>query len=46
MADLLALFYVQGEIIESFFRLFLLVISFDFFISFANAIKSIKGATV
>lgn len=46
MNNLLNLFYVQGEIIESFFRLFILVISFDFFISFANAIKSFKGAAL
>ena len=46
MDNLLLLFYVEGEIVESFFRLFILIISFDFFISFANAIKSIKGAAL
>lgn len=45
MNDLLQFIYIQGDILQTFVRLFLVAFSFDCLIGFANAIKSIKGAS-
>lgn len=45
MNDFISLIYVEGDLILTFVRLFILVFSFDCLISFANAIKSIKGVS-
>ena len=44
MEELFNMFYVEGNLIESLFRFLLLALSLDFCLSFAQAIKSIKGA--
>lgn len=42
MNDLLQLVYVSDNIVETFVRLFILVLAFDFLLSFSNGIKTIK----
>lgn len=44
MQDIFDMIYVEGDILQTFIRLFILVFSFDCLIGFANAIKSIKGS--
>lgn len=44
MNDLLQFIYIEGDLLQTFIRLFLVVFSFDCLIGVANAIKSIKGA--
>lgn len=46
MNDLLSLVYNPDSLVESFFRLIILVLSFDFLLSFSNGIKSIKDSIV
>lgn len=45
MSDFISLVYIEGDLIQTFVRLFILIFSFDCLISFANAIKSIKGVS-
>lgn len=44
MESLTNLILVEGDFLTTFINLFVLIISFDFLISFASAIKSMKGA--
>ena len=44
MADLFNSIFVEGDILATMVNLFILVLSFDFLLSFANAIKSLKGS--
>ena len=44
MDELLSIVYVEGDILQSFLRLLILFIGFDFLISFAGCIKSIKSS--
>lgn len=44
MNELLNLVYVSDNIVETFVRLFILILSFDFLLSFSNGIKSIKDS--
>lgn len=46
MQELFDSIYVSGDILQTFVRLFILVLSLDFILAFANAIKSIKGAVL
>lgn len=43
MDSLLELVYVQGDILQTFSRILILFIGFDFLITFAGLIKSIKS---
>lgn len=43
MSDLINLVYVEGNLLLTFVHLCILFFSFDFLISFAGLIKSIKG---
>lgn len=44
MDELLELVYVQGDILQTFSRILILFIGFDFLITFAGLIKSIKSS--
>lgn len=45
MEDFLSIILVDGDLIQTFVRLFILVFSFDCLIGIANAIKSLKGVS-
>lgn len=42
MEDLFNMIYVEGDILQTLVKLFILVLAFDFLLSFSSAIKSIK----
>ena len=42
MEDLYNLVFTEGDILATLVKLFILVLSFDFLLSFSNAIKAIK----
>ena len=44
MEELLTMVYVEGDILQSFIRLLILFIGFDFLITFAGCIKAIKSS--
>lgn len=42
MEELFNMIYVEGDILSTLVKLFILVLAFDFLLSFSAAIKSIK----
>lgn len=46
MDSLIDLVYVQGNLLLTFVNCLILFIAFDFFITFAGIIKSLKGAVL
>lgn len=46
MDSLFDLIYVQGDILQTFCKILILFFSFDFLITFAGLIKSIKNSTL
>ena len=46
MQEIFDSIYVSGDILQTFIRLFILVLSFDCLLGFANAIKSLKGSVL
>lgn len=45
MNDLFSMVYVEGDILQTFVRLIIVLFAFDCIIGFGNAISTIKGAT-
>lgn len=44
MNELLEFIYVEGDILQTMIHLFIIILSFDFLLSFSNGIKSIKSS--
>lgn len=42
MEELFNMIYVEGDILSTLVKLFILVLAFDFLLSFSSAIKAIK----
>lgn len=45
MNDLFSMVYIEGDILQTFVRLIIVLFAFDCIIGFGNAISTIKGAT-
>ena len=44
MNDLFNMIYVEGDILQTFIKLLILILCFDFLLSFSNALKTIRDS--